>query len=107
MRMRNQARAVVVLAATLLSGVAADSLGARRVGDIAFEVARRTRVRNVLVDDDGIVAARRLLWDRWRIVVEHGAATAFAAITSGGYRPEPGERVAVVLSGANTGLADL
>lgn len=90
-----------------VSGVAADSLGARRVGDIAFDVARRTGVRSLLVDDDAIVTARALLWDRWRIVVETGPATAFAALTSGAYVPEPGERVAVVLSGANTSPADL
>ncbi|MBO0844034.1 MAG: threonine/serine dehydratase [Nocardioides sp.] len=90
-----------------VSGVAADSLGARRVGEIAFDVARRTRVRSVLVDDDAIVAARSMLWSRWRIVVEHGAATALAALTSGAYVPQPDERVAVVLSGANTSPTDL
>jgi threonine dehydratase len=90
-----------------VSGVAADSLGARRVGEIAFAVARRTGVHSVLVSDDAIVAARSRLWDRWRIVVEHGAATAFAALTSGAYVPEPDERVAVVLSGANCRTSDL
>ncbi len=91
----------------VVSGVAVDSLGARRVGEIAFDVARRTGVRSVLVDDAAIVAARALLWDQWRIVVEHGAATALAALTSGAYVPEPGERIAVVLCGANTSPADL
>lgn len=90
-----------------VSGVAADSLGARRAGDIAFAVARRTGVRSVLVDDAAIVAARALLWERFRIVVEHGSATAYAALTSGAYVPRDGERVAVVLSGANTSPADL
>lgn len=90
-----------------VSGVAADSLGARRVGDIAFEVARRTGVHSLLVDDPAIIAARALLWDRWRIVVEHGAATALAALTSGAHRPEPEERTAIVLCGANTNPADL
>lgn len=90
-----------------VGGVAADSLGARRVGDIAFAVATRTGTGSVLVDDAAIVAARALLWERCRIVVEHGTATAFAALTAGAYVPGPGERVAVVLSGANTGLTDL
>lgn len=90
-----------------VSGVAADSLGARRVGEIAFDVARRTAVRSTLVDDDAIVMARAMLWDRWRILVEHGAATAFAAISARAYVPAPDERVAVVLSGANTSTADL
>ena len=90
-----------------VGGVAADSLGARRVGDIAFEVVRRCGVGSVLVTDDAIVAARRELWRRYRIAVEHGAATAYAALASGAYRPQPGERVAVILCGANTDPSDL
>ncbi len=90
-----------------VSGVAADSLGASRIGDIAYAVAVRTGVRSVLVDDAGIVAARKLLWDRYRLAVEHGGATAYAALAAGAYRPSDGERVAVVLCGANTDPATL
>ncbi|HEX2892459.1 MAG TPA: threonine/serine dehydratase [Marmoricola sp.] len=90
-----------------VSGVAADSLGARRLGEIAFDVATRTGVRGVLVSDDDLRAARAMLWSRWRIPVEHGAAAAWAALTSGGYRPAAGERVGVVLCGANTDPSDL
>lgn len=90
-----------------VSGVAADSLGARRIGDIAFAVAARTGVQSVLVDDHELVAARQLLWDQQRIVVEHGAAAAFAALSTGAYVPVDGERVVVVLCGANTDPADL
>jgi threonine dehydratase len=59
------------------------------------------------VSDEDIVAARRLLWTDWRIAVEPGAAAAFAALTSKAYVPAEGERVAVVLCGANTDPADL
>jgi len=85
-----------------VSGIAADSLGARRIGQIGFEVAVRTGVKSVLVSDDEIVAARSQLWADYRMVVEHGAAAAFAALTSGAYIPAEGERVAVILCGANT-----
>ncbi|MGO4598366.1 threonine/serine dehydratase [Terrabacter sp. 2RAF25] len=85
-----------------VSGIAADSLGARRLGDIAFEVSSRLPVHSVVVTDGDIVAARSLLWERWRVVVEHGAATALAALTSGAYVPEPDETIAIVLCGANT-----
>ena len=85
-----------------VSGIAADSLGARQIGRIGFEVAVRTGVRTVLVSDDDIAAARSLLWEQYRIVVEHGAAAAFAAVNSGAYVPAEGERVAVILCGANT-----
>jgi threonine dehydratase len=90
-----------------VSGIAADSLGARRVGTLAYEVAVRTGVRSVLVTDDAIVAARRLLWTQYRIVIEHGTATALAALNSGAYRPAAGERIAILLCGANTDPADL
>ncbi|GGI00533.1 threonine/serine dehydratase [Arthrobacter liuii] len=90
-----------------VSGVAADSLGARRVGDIGFSVAVRGGVESVLVPDEQIVAARSALWNDYRIVVEHGAAAAYAALTSGAYVPGRGERVAVILCGANTDPASL
>lgn len=90
-----------------VSGVAADSLGARSVGAIGFAVAVRAGVESVLVTDADIVAARSALWNGYRIVVEHGAAAAYAALLSGAYVPGPGERVAVVLCGANTDPATL
>jgi len=85
-----------------VSGVAADSLGARRVGDIAFRTAVAAGIESVLVDDQAIIEARRRLWDDYRVAVEHGTATAQAALTSGAYVPAPGERVVVLLCGANT-----
>ncbi|MGA4844185.1 serine/threonine dehydratase [Streptomyces sp. G45] len=90
-----------------VESVAADSLGARRTSRMALERARRPEVRSVLVEDAHIVQARQALWDDRRIVVEHGAATALAALLSGAYQPVAGERVAVVLCGANTDPADL
>ncbi|GGN29309.1 threonine dehydratase [Actinoplanes campanulatus] len=88
-----------------VSGVAADSLGARRIGDVGFALARDAT--SVLVEDDAIVEARRRLWDDYRIVVEHGTAAAYAALLTKAYQPEPGERVVVLLCGANTDPADL
>jgi threonine dehydratase len=90
-----------------VSGVAADSLGARRIGAIAWEVARRTGVASVLVEDLALLDARRQVWDRYRIAVEAGAAAPVAALLTGAYTPADGERVAVVLCGANTDPSDL
>lgn len=90
-----------------VGGVAADSLGARRLGAIAYEVATRTGVESLLVPDAEIVRARRLLWDRYRLVVEHGTAAAVAALAGGAYRPASGERLVVLLCGANTDPRDL
>jgi threonine dehydratase len=90
-----------------VSGIAADALGARRVGDIAFSVASRLPPTSVLVHDDSIIAARSQLWRQYRIAAEYGAATAFAALTCGAYQPGPGERVTVVICGANTDVRTL
>jgi threonine dehydratase len=90
-----------------VSGVAADALGARRIGRIAFDLAREWKVGSLLVDDQAIVEARRRLWDDYRLPVEHGTATAYAALTTAAHRPSPGERVVVLLCGANTNPADL
>ncbi|WP_445395000.1 serine/threonine dehydratase [Streptomyces sp. LE64] len=105
-----------------VDSVAADSLGARRASAAALAAAQQGDVRSVLVPDAEIVRARQALWDHRRLVVEHGAATALAGLTapgrepsadpgasatSGGYRPREGERIAVVLCGANTDPADL
>jgi len=85
-----------------VSGVAADSLGARRLGDLAFAAAQEHGVRSLLVDDEAIVAARNQLWREYHLAVEHGAAAAYAALTFGVYRPAAGERVVLVVCGSNT-----
>jgi threonine dehydratase len=85
-----------------VSGVAADSLGARRIGSLVFPIAQRFVERSVLVTDEAIESARRRLWDVLRVVVEPGGAAAMAALLSGRYVPEKSERVGVLLCGANT-----
>ncbi|MGY6500517.1 MAG: threonine/serine dehydratase [Acidimicrobiales bacterium] len=92
-----------------VGGVASDSLGARRVGELAFRAATTDDgvERCVLVDDDDIRRAQALLWDRCRLVAEPGGATALAAVVSGAYVPADGERIAVVVCGANTDPASV
>lgn len=85
-----------------VSGVAADSLGAREAGALAFAIARDHVERVLLVEDEAIRAAQRALWRELRIVVEPGGAAAFAALLRGNYRADPGERVGLVLCGGNT-----
>jgi threonine dehydratase len=88
-----------------VGGAAADSLGARRVGELPFSVLTRLGARAVLVSEDAIRQAQELLWDRLRLVAEPGGCAALAALTSGAYQAAPGETVAVVISGANTTAA--
>lgn len=89
-----------------VGGVAADSLGARRVGKLMFPLARKYVERSVLVSDEAIVNAQKVLWETLRVVAEPGGAAAFAALLSGRYVPAPGERVGVLLCGANTGAVN-
>jgi len=84
-----------------VSGVAVDSLGARRIGSYCFGL-RQHIDRAVLVSDEAIVAAQKRIWDVLRVVAEPGGAAAMAALLSGAYVPAPGEKVGVVLCGANT-----
>lgn len=85
-----------------VGGVAADSLAPKRVGELMFPIAQAFVHNVLLVSDEEIVQAQRVLWEAVRIVAEPGGAAAFAAIVSGRYQPEPGERVGIVICGANT-----
>jgi len=85
-----------------VGGLASDSLAARQIGTIAFAAAQRGVSSSVLVTDAAIREAQLLLWDRLRLVVEPGGATALAALLSGAYVPEDDEDVAALVCGANT-----
>lgn len=87
-------------------GVAADSLAPRQVGQLMFPIMQRHGAGSVLVSDAAIVEAQGSLWDVLRIVVEPGGAAAFAALLAGAWRPRPGQRVGVVLCGANTDVVE-
>ncbi|WP_170328053.1 threonine/serine dehydratase [Ruegeria arenilitoris] len=82
-----------------VSGIAANALGARRIGSICFGLAQG--MTSVLVRDEAIAEAQQRLWQAHRILVEPAGATALAALISGAYQPEPGERVAVLICGGN------
>lgn len=84
-----------------VQSVAADSLGASNVGPLVYEVTRAAVDHVALVTDEAIVAAQRQLWRDYRIAAEPGGAAALAALMSGAYRPASGERIGILLCGAN------
>ncbi|BAL94707.1 serine/threonine dehydratase [Rubrivivax gelatinosus] len=90
-----------------VGGVAADSLGARRLGTIAWQVALRHPLVSTLLDDEAIRAAQLRLWRELRLAVEPAAALPLAALWSGALKPAAHERVAVVVCGANLDPATL
>jgi threonine dehydratase len=90
-----------------VGGLAADSLGARRIGRLAFEVATRQGVESVLVGEEAIRQAWQTLWRDLRVAAEPGGAVALAALLSGAWHPRPGERVGVLVCGGNVDPARL
>jgi threonine dehydratase len=87
-------------------GIAADSLAPRRVGEIMFPIAQRHVAEVLLVPDAAIRQAQETLWRALRVVAEPGGATALAPLLAGLYRPRLGERIGVLLCGANTTAVD-
>lgn len=87
-----------------VKSIAADSLGAKRVGDINLAIAEKCVAKVVLVSDAAILDAQRRLWSDLSIVAEPGGAAAYAALASGAYCPQKAERVGVLVCGANTDL---
>jgi threonine dehydratase len=85
----------------LVESIAADSLGARRAGDLVFEIAKYAVADSILVADDAIRRAQQLLLRDFRIISEPGGAAALGALISGSYEPQRGERVGVLICGGN------
>ena len=90
-----------------VSGIAADALGARRIGAIAWQIAQAHVADALLLDDAAITAAQRALWQHFQLAVEPAAALPLAALRSGAHVPRAGERVALILCGANLDPATL
>lgn len=90
-----------------VAGVAADSLGARRIGAVNWQALVAADASSVTVTDDAIRNAQRRFWAELQLVVEPGGAAAASALWSGAYTPDPGETIAVVVCGANCDPATL
>jgi threonine dehydratase len=90
-----------------VSGIAADSLGARRLGAIAWELTQRHVPEALVLPDAAIRAAQRTLWQDFKLAVEPAAALGLAALQTGAYVPRADEIVALVLCGGNLDPATL
>ena len=90
-----------------VGGVAADALGASRLGAIAWATAGEYDTQSVLVTDQAIRDARLWLWRTARTAAEPAGAAAIAALLSGVYLPVDGERVCVVVCGGNADPSEL
>ncbi len=90
-----------------VSGIAADALGARRIGALAWEVAQRHPMSSLVLRDEDIVDAQRWLWQSLKLAVEPAAALPLAALRSGAWQAQAGQRICLVLCGANVDPASL
>lgn len=90
-----------------VGGIAADSLGARRIGAIAWDVTQRHVKDSLLLPDAAIREAQLWLWKQMKLAVEPAAALGLAALQTGAYRPRDGETVCLVICGANLDPATL
>ena len=61
-----------------VESVAADSLGAKRCGDLVHRICASRVSESVLVGDDAILEAQARLWNEMQVAAEPGGATALA-----------------------------
>jgi threonine dehydratase len=87
-----------------VDSLAADSLGAKRCGDLVHELCAPRVAESVTVTDDAIREAQTRLWSELQVAAEPGGAAALAALTGGAYRASPGERIGVLVCGGNVAL---
>ncbi len=90
-----------------VAGVAADSLGARRIGTSNWNALMHANAQSVTVPDSAIRDAQSRFWSSTQLIVEPGGATAAAALWSGAYVPAADETVAVIVCGANCDPASI
>ncbi|MDP2819553.1 MAG: threonine/serine dehydratase [Polaromonas sp.] len=90
-----------------VSGIAADSLGAKRIGDLAWAATQAHVGDALLLSDESIRAAQLWLWKELKLAVEPAAALPLAALHSGAYQPRPDEKICLILCGANLDPATL
>ncbi|MEL6855812.1 MAG: threonine/serine dehydratase [Cyanobacteria bacterium J06607_13] len=90
-----------------VGGIAADALGSRRVGEMMFPLAQQYVSQTVLVEEEAIIQAQKLLWDELRIAAEPAGVVPIAALISGRYQPAPAEKVGVLICGGNVDLSSL
>lgn len=90
-----------------VSGIAADSLGAKRCGELVYQITSDQLHDLIRIEDSAILDAQKLLWTDYRLACEAGGSAALAALSSGAYKPAKGERVSIILCGSNVQLDEL
>ena len=79
----------------------ADGLNAPFAGQLTHEIVRDRGIEMVLVDEEEIEAAMRLLYERAKLACEPAGAAPVAALMAGKLGAEDGQTVVCVVSGGN------
>lgn len=90
-----------------VSGIAADALGAKRIGSISWPITQQHVQSSLLLSDQAILDAQLWLWQHLQIAAEASASLGLAALQTGAYHPKKNETIALVVCGANLDLAAL
>jgi threonine dehydratase len=90
-----------------VSGIAADALGAKRIGSIAWPITQQHVQQSLLLSDEAIRNAQLWLWQHLQIAAEPSASLGLAALQTGQYQPKKDEKICLVICGANLDLATL
>jgi len=76
------------------------------LGDKNFPIIRDKVSEIICVEEEEIIMAMKLIWERMKIVVEPSAAVAFAAVLREKEKFH-GKRVGIIISGGNVDLSNL
>jgi threonine dehydratase len=76
------------------------TMAARRTEAVNLELVQRHVEEIILVTDDEMRDAARLLWLEHGLAVDLSGAASLALLTTGKFRPRPGEKVCALICGA-------
>ena len=93
------------IAGNLTTNTIADGLRTQ-LGDVNFPIIKEHVKRIILVRENEIISAMRLIWERMKIIVEPSSAVALAALIK--ERQEfSGKKIGIILTGGNVDLDNL
>ena len=85
-----------------VSGVAADSLGARRLGEIGWQALADSKAESCIVNDDEVKEAQAELFNKFDVVAEPAASAGYAALRTGRMQVNDTENCVLIVCGSNT-----
>ncbi|MFI5420874.1 MAG: threonine/serine dehydratase, partial [Nitrososphaerales archaeon] len=79
----------------------ADGLLGQTTGKMNFDICKRNVDEVLLVSDDSMRQAVKALLFNSHLLIEPSGAAPVAALLAGAYKPRPGEKIGLIISGGN------